>query len=53
MKIAWLMPKRIVFWCTLRLIAYATQGKYGNQIVPDLTAMDALERYRVDKLETK
>jgi hypothetical protein len=44
-KIAWLMPKIVVKWCSLRLIANATQVKYSSQIVPELTAMDALSRW--------
>ena len=43
--VAWLMPPRIVMWCAIRIMAYATQGKYGNQNVPELTAMDALKRW--------
>lgn len=43
--IAWRMPKSLVMWCSIRLMANATQGKYSNQIVPDLLAMDALKRW--------
>lgn len=46
--IAWKVPKKLVYWCAMRLICNATQGQYGNQNVPDLTAMDALERWPVD-----
>lgn len=45
MKLAWLMPKRVVFWCAIRLGCNATQGKYSNQVVPDLAFMDALKRW--------
>jgi hypothetical protein len=45
MKIAWLLPRSLAYWCALRVIAHATQGKYSNQIVPELTAMDALKRW--------
>lgn len=44
-KIAWIMPRWLVFYCAIRVIAHATTGKYGNQVVPDLTAMDALKRW--------
>jgi hypothetical protein len=44
-KLAWLMPRRLVQWCAIRLIAHATQGQHSNQVVPDLTAMDALKRW--------
>ena len=45
MAIAWRLPKKLVMWCAVRLIAYATQGDYSSQIVPDLSAMDALKRW--------
>jgi len=45
MTIAWAMPKWLVKWCAVRLIANATTGKYSDQIVPELTAVDALERW--------
>lgn len=44
-KLAWLMPKRLVLWASIRLIANATTGEYSSQIVPDLTCMDALDRW--------
>jgi hypothetical protein len=47
-KIAWLLPKKLVYWCAIRLLSHATVGKYNNQVVPDLKAMDALERWRKD-----
>jgi hypothetical protein len=43
--IVWRLPRWMVYWSTIRLLAHATQGKYGNQIVPDLLAMDALKRW--------
>lgn len=45
MKIAWLLPKSIVYWCAIRLGTNATQGEYSNQIVPDLNFIDALKRW--------
>lgn len=45
MKIAWALPKRLVMWAAIRLIAHATQGAYSNQEVPALGAMDALQRW--------
>lgn len=44
-SVAWKMPRWLVMWCSVRLIANATQGEYGNTIVPELTAMDALKRW--------
>lgn len=45
MFIAFRLPKRLVMWCAVRVIANATTGAYGNQIVPELSAMDALDRW--------
>lgn len=44
-KIAWALPKSLVYWCAVRLMVYATQGKYENQVVPALLAIDALRRW--------
>ena len=40
--IANILPKRLVYWATIRLIAHATTGKYSNTHVPTLTVIDAL-----------
>ena len=39
------LPKRLVYFCAIRMIAHATNGKYSKQIVPDLFAMDVLKRW--------
>ena len=39
------MPKKLVYFCTLRLGVHATIGKYGKTIVPELTVMEALDRW--------
>ena len=43
--LAYKLPKRLVYWCVIRLGSWATVGKYSNQIVPELYFMDALERW--------
>ncbi len=43
--LAWKLPKPLVMWCSIRLLANATQGKYSNQEVPALLAVDALQRW--------
>jgi hypothetical protein len=45
MKIAWWLPRSIVYWAAIRLGCNATQGKYSDQFVPDLLMMDALKRW--------
>ena len=49
--LAWKLPRRLVLWAAVRLIANATQGAYSDQIVPDLTAMDALDRWEINEDE--
>jgi hypothetical protein len=39
------MPRVLVRWCVVRCVAHATTGKYGNQIVSELSAMDAMDRW--------
>lgn len=46
--IVYCLPRWLIYWAGIRLIAHATQGKYGNQVVPRLTAMDALKRWGND-----
>jgi hypothetical protein len=43
--LAWRLPRRLVYWCAIRVLANATQGEWSGQIVPDLLAMDALKRW--------
>ena len=45
--VAFHLPRRIVMWATLRLFAAATTGKYSHQIVPELKATDALQRWEL------
>lgn len=45
MWVAWRMPRWLVKWCAVRLMAHATTGEYGSTVVPELTGMDALKRW--------
>ena len=45
MFLVWRLPKWIVYWCVIRVGGYASTGQYSNQIVPDLTLIDALKRW--------
>ena len=35
-KLAWMLPRRLVMWCAARVGAHATTGQYGTTVVPDL-----------------
>lgn len=41
----WKLPRSVVYWSAIRVAAHATTGPYSNQNVPELTAMDALQRW--------
>ena len=45
MWIAWRLPRTLVMWCAVRIGANATQGEYSSQVVPDLSFMDAMQRW--------
>jgi hypothetical protein len=45
MQLAWVVPKRLAYWCAVRVGVNATQGKYSDQEVPALMFMQALERW--------
>ncbi len=44
------IPKKIKYFCFMHIMAYSTTGKYGDTIVPELTGMDAIDRYGEDFL---
>jgi hypothetical protein len=43
--VAWKLPRPLAYWAAIRVMSHATVGKYGDQIVPELLAMDALKRW--------
>jgi len=44
--IAWhLLPKNLVMWCALRVIEFSASGAYSGQIVSNLTALTAVDRW--------
>jgi len=47
--LASVLPRRLIYWCAMRLVVHATTRKYSSESVPDLRAMDAVERW--DELE--
>lgn len=42
------LPKRIVMWAFIVVTSHATTGEYDKTIVPNLSAMEALDRYSRD-----
>ena len=45
LKLAWLLPKRLAYWCAIRVGAHATTGEHGDTIIPELTFMEVLKRW--------
>lgn len=43
--LAWQLPELVVYWCYLRVAAHATSGKWSSTPVPNLSMMDALDRW--------
>ena len=43
------LPVKLVYFCFMYIMAYSTTGKYGSTIAPELSGMDAIERYATDK----
>lgn len=42
------LPKQLKMRVYFDILAHATTGKYGKTIVPEITAMDAIDRYCKD-----
>lgn len=49
MFVAWRLPRWLVYWASVRLMVYATSGRHSATIVPELTGMDALARWKPQK----
>ncbi len=47
MKVAWMLPERVVMWASIRLMAHATQGQWGNESPDSVSVMTALKRWPV------
>lgn len=46
---AGMLPNWLVYWAGVRMITHATTGEHSAQVVPELTAMDALKRWAEEK----
>jgi hypothetical protein len=49
MFIAWWLPRRLVYWCAIRVGCHATQGRWSEHIATDLLFMDAISRWKTPK----
>lgn len=47
-KLAYLLPKRLVYFACIRLGVYASTGKYSNVNFSELTMIDAVRTWETD-----
>lgn len=43
--LVWRLPRGVAYWSAIRVMSHATTGRYENQVVPELLAIDALKRW--------
>lgn len=43
--LAWHMPREVVYWCGVRMAAYASQGKWSGEECTGVTVMEMIERW--------
>ena len=46
-RIAWILPKRIIYFCLIRAWAKATTGKWSNTIGPEVRMDEVIKRWEV------
>jgi hypothetical protein len=47
--LAWIMPKKLVYWCSIRLGSHVTTSYEHREVVaPDLTLLAALQQWERD-----
>jgi hypothetical protein len=43
-----ILPARLVYWVHVRVSAHGSTGKYSGQILPDMTVVEAIDRWSND-----
>ena len=43
--IAWHLPKSVVMWCHIRVMANASQGKWGNEHIDEINYKKSYDRF--------
>lgn len=44
-ELAWVLPRRVVYWCAIRVWAAGTTGIYSNEPSTRLNFLEALQRF--------
>ena len=47
-RVVGLLPKRLIYFCFMRVMAHSTTGQYSATVVAELSGMDAIKRYGRD-----
>ena len=45
---AWHLPRRLVYWCFVRVAAHATVDKWGNETPDSVSVMTAMARWEAE-----
>jgi hypothetical protein len=48
-KIAWLLPRRVVYYALIRAWAHATTGRWGTDDATDISCDDVVVRWRLPR----
>lgn len=43
--VSWKLPRKLVYWASVRLMAYATTGEHASKEAPKVTILDALQAW--------
>ena len=43
--VAWHLPRKLVYWASIRLMVYATGGQYSYREIPGITIFQALKSW--------
>ncbi len=43
--LAWLLPRELVKWATVRCASHATQGKWGLECITSVNALECIKRW--------
>jgi len=48
-NLAWLMPRKLAYWCAMRVFAECITGTYSHRIVGTVTIIEALNDWTTGK----
>lgn len=45
-RLAWCLPRWLVYWCAIRVWAHASTGPFGHEEAPGMTMDTCLQRWQ-------